>query len=89
MDMRVDEINAAGGIHGRKLKLIVEDHGYDPKKAVLAAQKLMQKDKIFAMVGTIGTPTALAAMPIYFEKNVAAPVPADRRRARCTSRCTG
>lgn len=70
MEMRVEEINAAGGIHGRKLKLIIEDHGYDPKKAVLGAQKLVQKDRIFAMVGTIGTPTALASMPILFDKNV-------------------
>lgn len=70
MEMRVEEINAQGGIHGRKLRLVIEDHGYDPKKAVLGAQKLVQKDKIFAMVGTIGTPTALASMPILFEKNV-------------------
>ncbi len=70
MEMRVEEINAAGGIHGRKLRLIIEDHGYDPKKAVLGAQKLVQKDRIFAMVGTIGTPTALASMPILFDKNV-------------------
>ena len=70
MEMRVEEINASGGINGRKLKLIIEDNGYDPKKAVLAAQKLVQKDKIFAMVGLIGTATALAAMPILFEKNV-------------------
>jgi branched-chain amino acid transport system substrate-binding protein len=70
MLMRVDEINAAGGIHGRKLRLVVEDHGYDPKKAVLAAQKMTQRDKIFATVGSIGTPTALAALPIYEEKNV-------------------
>ena len=70
MLMRVEEINAAGGIQGRKLRLIVEDHGYDPKKAVLAAQKMTQQDKIFATVGSIGTPTALAAMPIYEEKNV-------------------
>jgi branched-chain amino acid transport system substrate-binding protein len=70
MEMRVEEINASGGINGRKLKLIVEDHGYDPKKAVLGAQKLVQKDKIFAMLGTIGTPTTLASMPILFEKNV-------------------
>src|SRR3954468_18738693 len=70
MEMRVEEINAAGGIHGRKLRLIVEDHGYDPKKAVLATQKLVQKDKIFAMVGLIGTAPAMAAMPILFEKNV-------------------
>ena len=66
MEMRVDEINAAGGINGRKLKLVVEDHGYDPKKAVLATQKLVQKDKIFAMVGTIGTAMSMASMPILF-----------------------
>ena len=70
MEMRVDEINAAGGINGRKLKLVVEDHGYDPKKAVLATQKLVQKDKIFAMIGTIGTAPSLASMPILFDKNV-------------------
>jgi len=70
MNMRVDEINAQGGVNGRKLKLVVEDHGYDPKKAVLATQKLVQKDKIFAMVGTIGTPTSLASMPILFDKNI-------------------
>src|SRR5436190_23129485 len=71
MRMRVDEINAAGGIHGRKLRLVVEDHGYDPKKAVLAAQKMVQQDKIFAALGSIGTPTAVAAMPIYLDAKVA------------------
>ena len=71
MRMRVEEINELGGIHGRKLRLVVEDHGYDPKKAVLAAQKMIQRDKIFAALGSIGTPTALAAMPLYLEKNVA------------------
>ena len=43
-------INDQGGINGRKIKLIVEDSGYDPKRAVLASQKLIEKDKIFAMV---------------------------------------
>ena len=71
MRMRVEEINAAGGINGRKLRLIVEDHGYDPKRAVLAAQKLVQQDKIFAAVGSIGTSTAMAAMPIYLDNKVA------------------
>jgi branched-chain amino acid transport system substrate-binding protein len=70
MRMRFDEINEQGGIHGRKVKLVVEDHGYDPKKAVLAAQKMIQKDRIFAALGSIGTPTAMAAMPLYLEKNV-------------------
>ena len=70
MLLAVDEINEQGGIHGRKLKLIVEDSAYDPKKAVLAAQKLVNQDKIFAMLGHIGTAQNLAAMPVQFEKNV-------------------
>jgi branched-chain amino acid transport system substrate-binding protein len=55
MRMHIDEINEAGGINGRKLKLIVEDSGYDPKKGLLAAQKLVQRDQVFAVAGTIGT----------------------------------
>jgi len=70
MMLRVDEINEQGGINGRKLKIIVEDSGYDPKKAFLAAQKLVNQDKIFMMVGHIGTAHNLAAMPVQFEKNV-------------------
>ena len=70
MLLRVDEINEQGGINGRKLKLIVEDDAYDPKKSVLAAQKLVNQDKIFMMVGHIGTAQNLAAMPVQFEKNV-------------------
>ena len=68
--LRVDEINEQGGINGRKIRLIVEDSAYDPKKAVLAAQKLVNQDKIFAMVGHIGTAQNMAAMPVQFEKNV-------------------
>src|SRR6185369_14008989 len=70
MLLRVDEINEQGGINGRKLKLIVEDSAYDPKKAVLAAQKLVNQDKIFIMIGHIGTAQNNAAMPVQFEKNV-------------------
>jgi branched-chain amino acid transport system substrate-binding protein len=70
MQMRVDEINEQGGIQGRKLRLIVEDSGYDPKRGVLAAQKLVQKDKVFVMAGTLGTSVSLATMPLVFEHNV-------------------
>jgi len=70
MMLRVDEINEQGGVHGRKLRLLVEDSAYDPKRAVLAAQKLVNQDKIFMMVGHIGTAQNMAAMPVQFEKNV-------------------
>jgi branched-chain amino acid transport system substrate-binding protein len=70
LQLRVDEINEQGGIHGRKIRLQVEDSGYDPKKAVLAAQKLVNKDKIFLMAGHIGTAQNNAAMPVQFDKNV-------------------
>lgn len=70
MLLRVEELNEQGGVNGRKIKLLVEDSGYDPKKAVLAAQKLVNQDKIFMMVGHLGTAQNLAAMPVQFEKNV-------------------
>ena len=70
IQMRVDEINEKGGINGRKFKLVVEDNGYDPKKALLAAQKLVTNDEVFAILGHIGTAANMAAMPIQFEKNV-------------------
>ena len=70
MQLRVDEINEQGGINGRKLKLLVEDDAYDPKKAVLVTQKLVNQDKVFAVVGHTGTAHNNASMPIQFEKNV-------------------
>jgi branched-chain amino acid transport system substrate-binding protein len=70
LQMRADELNDAGGVRGRKIRLVVEDNGYDPKKALLAAQKLVTSDKVFAVLSHIGTAANMAAMPIQFEKNV-------------------
>jgi branched-chain amino acid transport system substrate-binding protein len=70
MQLRVDEINEQGGINGRKVRLAVEDSGYDPRKAVLAAQKLIHQEHIFVMAGHVGTAQNVAVMPLLFEKNV-------------------
>ena len=70
MMLRVDEINEQGGVNGRKINLKVEDSGYDPKRAVLAAQKLVNQDKVFAIAGHIGTAQNVATFPVLFEKNV-------------------
>jgi ABC-type branched-subunit amino acid transport system substrate-binding protein len=79
--LRIEEQNAKGGVHGRKLVLIGEDNGYDPKKGVLAAQKLIQQDKVFAMVGVLGTPIAMATMPIVVEAGVPFMYPGTNHRA--------
>jgi len=63
-------VNSKGGINGRKIRMIFEDSAYDPRKAALAAQKLVNQDRIFAMIGHLGTAQNNAAMPIQFEKNV-------------------
>jgi len=70
MILRAEQINASGGINGRKIKLVVEDSGYDPKKAVLAAQKMLSQDKIFVMIGSLGTPVSLATLPLCLDKDV-------------------
>ena len=59
-----DEINRTGGVHGRKLKLVSEDDGYEPSRAITATKKLIEQDKVFALVGPVGTPTSAAAQPI-------------------------
>lgn len=56
-------VNAAGGINGRKLTLVSRDDGYEPEKAIAAVKALIDEDKVFALVGSVGTPTNLAAVP--------------------------
>jgi branched-chain amino acid transport system substrate-binding protein len=59
-----DEVNARGGVHGRKLKLVSRDDGYEPDRAIAATKKLIDEDKVFALIGPVGTPTSAAAQPI-------------------------
>ena len=65
-----EEANKAGGVHGRKLKLISENDGYEPDRAIAATRKLIEEDKVFALIGPVGTPTAAAAQPIATEAKV-------------------
>jgi ABC-type branched-subunit amino acid transport system substrate-binding protein len=58
------EINKAGGIKGRKLELKSVDDGYEPSKSIEVVKKLLEEDKVFALAGAVGTPTAAATQPI-------------------------
>ena len=68
--MAFDEANAKGGVHGRKIKYIVEDMQYQVPKAVQAMNKLLNRDNIFFAIVNGGTPMNDAVMPMMFEKNV-------------------
>ncbi len=65
-----DEVNAKGGVHGRKIRYVVEDHGYQVPKAVQAVNKLVNKDKVFAMLLSLGTPMNLAAFKLQDRKGI-------------------
>ena len=58
------EANKAGGIKGRKLELKSVDDGYEPTRSIGVVKKLLEEDKVFAIIGTVGTPTAAAILPI-------------------------
>lgn len=69
--MMFDEVNANGGIHGRKIRFVVEDHGYQVPKAVQNFNKLVNSDQVFAMILNLGTPHNIAGFPIMEAKQVA------------------
>lgn len=64
------EVNKAGGVNGRKLELISVDDSYEPNKAIEATKKLINDDKVFALLGPVGTPTSSATQPIATEAGV-------------------
>ena len=64
------EVNAKGGVHGRRLELISRDDGYDPDRSVMQTVKLLDEDKVFALIGAVGTPTSLVTVPIAQQQNV-------------------
>jgi ABC-type branched-subunit amino acid transport system substrate-binding protein len=66
------DVNARGGIHGRKIELRVEEDGYVPQRSVQAIKKLIEVDKVFAVVGTSGSAHLTAMMPTLEEAQIPA-----------------
>ncbi|MFZ5353275.1 MAG: ABC transporter substrate-binding protein [Bacillota bacterium] len=65
-----DMVNEAGGINGRKITLIAEDDEFKPDKSIAAAEKLIEQDKVFAIVGQLGTPCVLATADTVKEAGI-------------------
>lgn len=65
-----EKVNAQGGVHGRKIRVISYDDGYEPTETVKNTGKLINEDKVFALLGYVGTPTAKAVLPIIDKDKV-------------------
>jgi len=66
----INDINEQGGIHGRKIKLIAYDDGYDPPRCVANTQRLIIQDKVFTLFCYVGTPTTVKIIPLIQEAKV-------------------
>lgn len=64
LEVAFAQANGAGGVNGRKIELKTINDGYEPKKCELVTKTLIEKSKVFAMIGGVGTPTAVVAVPI-------------------------
>jgi branched-chain amino acid transport system substrate-binding protein len=64
LEMAVDQINKAGGINGRMVEALIYDTEGDPSKTVMSVSKLINKDKVIAIIGPSRTPTTLAVVPM-------------------------
>ena len=65
-----DQINTAGGVHGRKIELVSLDDGYEPERAAANTKKLIDEEKVLALFAYVGTPTSAAALPVFTEAKV-------------------
>lgn len=61
------EANAAGGVHGRQVRMVLADDQYDPEKAAPAALELLTRQRVFALFGGVGTPTLQKALPVLLK----------------------
>jgi branched-chain amino acid transport system substrate-binding protein len=70
IDTAFNRINEAGGVEGRMLKLITADDGYEPTRTGDAMKQLYEKDQVFGIIGNVGTPTAVVAVPYALERRM-------------------
>ncbi|MES2937550.1 MAG: ABC transporter substrate-binding protein [Pseudomonadota bacterium] len=63
-------VNAQGGVNGRQLKLVTRDDGYEPERSKAAVKSLIEQDQVFALIGSVGTPTGIATVPLLTEARV-------------------
>jgi len=63
-------VNAAGGVHGRKISLLLRDDSYEPARTAEHTRQLIASGTVFALFGYVGTPTSRAAMPIALQAEV-------------------
>jgi ABC-type branched-subunit amino acid transport system substrate-binding protein len=70
LEAALAEVNAAGGVHGRSLRLVTVDDGYEPSRTAVAMKQLVEREQVFAVVGSVGTPTAAVAIPYCLEHKV-------------------
>jgi branched-chain amino acid transport system substrate-binding protein len=64
----LERVNRGGGVHGRNLRLIALDDGYEPARTAPNMRRLIEKERVLAVIGNVGTPTAIAARPIADEQ---------------------
>lgn len=65
-----DHVNAQGGVNGRRIQLVTRDDQYESKLAADNTRLLIDEDRVFALIGYVGTPTSAAALPIFTEAKV-------------------
>ncbi|HET7786806.1 MAG TPA: ABC transporter substrate-binding protein [Myxococcales bacterium] len=70
IDIAFAAVNEAGGVNGRKLKLVALDDGYEPERTKAAMKELAETRKVFGFLGNVGTPTAEVAVPYALEKKM-------------------
>jgi branched-chain amino acid transport system substrate-binding protein len=63
-------INDAGGVHGRQVKLVAVDDGYEPTRTAETMKQLYEKDQVFGIIGNVGTPTAAVALPYALKQRM-------------------